>query len=675
MAATESVVDITAAAAAAAAAAATAPANEAAARAAASLDAAHDEILWARGARDKVVEAEGKLSEAREANDAQTRRVLQLQRAVGNTRRTLAACLVRSCLSAVGRGHCAYVLRRWALTISMKLRTSVLLDLKTARDGGKSARETAKLSEKLAEEVKEAAAKDIGEMKKRLMSVEKQKSHLREQLHNAAADLQHERMAHEKTKDEYDKRVLTLERARSGHEQKAKQLEIVQGERSELEHQLKSMRQRMKDSALQLHPPGSVLPPPLGTPPRGGGGCGGAGDDDMSTTSQSAFYKEPPGSPPLLPRTPPSAVRAGPSNPSSMRPTPTKADGDSDVAAGAWNTAGGVSKANAALEQKWRDEVREKEQALALRTRAVKDLKAAREELNKIKAELNESKRSFMMCRLLTHARSKIGRSAQLIRLLAALRDWRAACERLGGEGAPAEATAWVIGGFGASAPTASAPQAARPVWTTPATRRNAAARRGSGVAQVEGEPVIRPGGPQGWALALRTSRLGELRVRLLNRVLVWSVRQRYRCLMRWRLMALLAPGASNARSGFFIAGGDGSSEKKLHELLKDVEAMKQQVATSSRPSVGGGSATTTGRPSTAKTPSTTAPKAPPKAPPPSAAAAKSSIAKSVETREAIRRDRLKRATSPAPGGASQHADVVWAEPPSFARAPTIDRL
>ena len=105
----------------------------------------------------------------------------------------------------------------------------------------------------------------------------------------------------------------------------------------------------------------------------------------------------------------------GPSNPSSMRPTPTKADGDS-VAAGAWNTAGGVSKANAAFEQKWRDEVREKEQALALRTRAVKDLKAAREELNKIKAELNESKRSFMMCRLLTHARSKIGRSAQLIR-------------------------------------------------------------------------------------------------------------------------------------------------------------------------------------------------------------------------------------------------------------------
>ena len=85
------------AAATAAAAAAVASATEQARQSEAKADAARDEVLWARGEDSRVKQnAESMLREAIEAGDAQTRRVLQLQRGISQTRRTLAACLLRA---------------------------------------------------------------------------------------------------------------------------------------------------------------------------------------------------------------------------------------------------------------------------------------------------------------------------------------------------------------------------------------------------------------------------------------------------------------------------------------------------------------------------------------------------------------------------------------------------
>ena len=96
-----------------------------------------------------------------QAGDAQTRRVLQLQKAVratcptaclqsmdcdgmrwiamdclphqvGATRRTLAACLLRASLAAAGRGRCAHALHRWAIAVHAHERIRTVLDVRTA---------------------------------------------------------------------------------------------------------------------------------------------------------------------------------------------------------------------------------------------------------------------------------------------------------------------------------------------------------------------------------------------------------------------------------------------------------------------------------------------------------------------------------------------------------------
>ena len=67
---------------------------------------------------------------------------------------------------------------------------------------------------------------------------------------------------------------------------------------------------------------------------------------------------------------------------------------------------------------------------------------------------------------------------------------------------------------------------------------------------------------PPPLVLALRASRLGELRVRITSRSLLWSVRSRYGALLRWRLAAGAAPGGRAA----------------LEDLLREVETMKRAV-------------------------------------------------------------------------------------------------
>ena len=69
----------------------------------------------------------------------------------------------------------------------------------------------------------------------------------------------------------------------------------------------------------------------------------------------------------------------------------------------------------------------DKEQALALRTRAVRDLKACRDALAQANGRLDETQRLLALAKLLLHARSRVGRPAALLRMLGALRDWAAA--------------------------------------------------------------------------------------------------------------------------------------------------------------------------------------------------------------------------------------------------------
>ena len=122
------------------------------------------------------------LHEAIKAGDAQTRRVLQLQRAVGQTRRTLAACLLRACLSAAGRSQCAHAIRVWSLCLLANARQRATLDAKQARDGASRARETARASEAIAREAQEAAAREVEAVKKRLAAAEKSRASLRDQV-------------------------------------------------------------------------------------------------------------------------------------------------------------------------------------------------------------------------------------------------------------------------------------------------------------------------------------------------------------------------------------------------------------------------------------------------------------------------------------------------------------
>ena len=544
-----------AAVAATAAAAAAGPATAAAARSEAAAAAARDEVLWARESTKRASEAEGMLHEAIAAGDAQTRRVLQLQKAVGATRRTLAACLLRSSLSASGRTRCAHMLHRWALVLSAKTAQRALADAKSARDGASRARETAKASEGFAKDSQEAAAKEVEGFKKRLMAAEKSRGSLRDQVSGLGSELEAERRLHASTREEYEHRLGVTERAKAQHEVRSQQLEVVQGERLELEGQLRMLRQKLKQSALLL-PPGSPAAGMMASPAAGmmaSHSGGNDADDDVSTAA--------PGSPSLF--SPAGASGAPSGGPGRSAGRGRAGGGDATSAALAAHSS--VSKATADLEDKLRAQTKEKEQALSLRTRAVRDLRATREELDKCRAELTEAQKSHALARLLAHARSRVGRPAQLLRLLAALRDWREACGVVG-------ESAWVVTGEagGAGAPQNTAARGGRPqaMWTTPATA--AGGKRG-------GEAAAAPT-PHGWAVSLRASRLGELRVRLLNRVLVWSLKGRYRALLRWRTFVYQGLPTS---IGWAAGGGD---DMRLHELLREVADMKSQVASSRTP-------------------------------------------------------------------------------------------
>ena len=105
-----------------------------------SFSTASEDILFHRAA-DEMLE------EAVALGDKQTRRVLQLQRAVAKTRQTLAACLLRSSLAARGRAACTQVLHRWRHQMDLAARQRAAADAKSARDGAGRAREAARTSE------------------------------------------------------------------------------------------------------------------------------------------------------------------------------------------------------------------------------------------------------------------------------------------------------------------------------------------------------------------------------------------------------------------------------------------------------------------------------------------------------------------------------------------------
>ena len=270
------VLDAASAAAASAAKSAIGPAVEAAARSEAAAAAARDEVLWARGSTQRASEAEGMIHEAIAAGDMQTRRVLQLQRAVGATRRTLAACLLRSSLSAKGRSRCAYAIFRWVLALGSHARHKAVMDAKSARDAAKRVRHNADASESHAKETQAAASSDVDIMKKRVAAAERSRGQLRDQLNNTMSELEAERRQHTNTRHQLEQKLNILERSRASHEARSGQLEIVQGEKIELEGQLRTMRQRIRESALAAEP---AYASSCGRSLSGGGSAGGEGTD------------------------------------------------------------------------------------------------------------------------------------------------------------------------------------------------------------------------------------------------------------------------------------------------------------------------------------------------------------------------------------------------------------
>ena len=80
--------------------------------------------------------------------------MLQLQKAVGATRRSLAACLLRSSLAAAGRARCTHALRCWAASLAAHERVRQLLDVRSANRAAETARTTARSAEGIAKEVR-----------------------------------------------------------------------------------------------------------------------------------------------------------------------------------------------------------------------------------------------------------------------------------------------------------------------------------------------------------------------------------------------------------------------------------------------------------------------------------------------------------------------------------------
>ena len=154
-------------------------------------------MLWARGEDSRVKQnAESMLREAIEAGDAQTRRVLQLQRGISQTRRTLAACLLRASLSAAGRSKCAVAMHKWGLMVGHVARVRAATDARSARAEGQKARETARTAEQFARESSESSVKEVAEAKKRLAAAERARSTLRAELNTVREELVAERSQH-----------------------------------------------------------------------------------------------------------------------------------------------------------------------------------------------------------------------------------------------------------------------------------------------------------------------------------------------------------------------------------------------------------------------------------------------------------------------------------------------
>jgi hypothetical protein len=244
------------------------------------------------------------------------------------------------------------------------------------------------------------------------------------------------------------------------------------GERAELEAQLRALHRKMRQSSLLLAPPtspgahhgASTVPSPGGSLPGAhhgaspvpgahhgaspGGSLPGA-HHGATPTDASAVVSAADGvgarraldlgqnlgqnlGPNLGPNLGGMRVVAGTA--SSPPRTYVPASPPRTAATGARDDAPSPRTALAA-------ERTDKEQALALRTRAVRDLKACRDALAQANGRLDETQRLLAqangrldetqrllaLAKLLLHARSRVGRPAALLRMLGALRDWAAA--------------------------------------------------------------------------------------------------------------------------------------------------------------------------------------------------------------------------------------------------------
>ena len=219
------------------------------------------------------------------------------------------------------------------------------------------------------------------------------------------------------------------------------------GERAELEAQLRALHRKMRQSSLLLAPPtspgahhgASAVPSPGGSLP---GAHHGATPTDASAVASAemsagvcAAAADGVGARRALNLGPNlGGMRVVASTASSPPRTYVPSSPPRTAATGARDDAPSPRTALAA-------ERSDKEQALALRTRAVRDLKACRDALAKANGRLDETQRLLAqangrldetqrllgVAKLLLHSRSRFGRPAQLLRMLGALRDWAAA--------------------------------------------------------------------------------------------------------------------------------------------------------------------------------------------------------------------------------------------------------
>ena len=234
------------------------------------------------------------------------------------------------------------------------------------------------------------------------------------------------------------------------------------GERAELEAQLRALHRKMRQSSLLLAPPtspgahhgASAVPSPSGSLPGAHHGAtptdaSAVASAEMSAGVWSVAAADGVGARRALNLGPNLGGMRGVASTASSPPrTYVPSSPPRTAATGARDDAPSPRTALAA-------ERSDKEQALALRTRAVRDLKACRDALAQANGRLDETQRLLTqangrldetqrllaqangrldetqrllgVAKLLLHARSRFGRPAQLLRMLGALRDWAAA--------------------------------------------------------------------------------------------------------------------------------------------------------------------------------------------------------------------------------------------------------